>query len=224
MLHWRNLVCIVLVGILPVSLLGQETGAAILHSNGEVLVNRNAAPNSLAIFPDDLIETPKKAVARIELTGSAADINEESMVQFQADELVLDHGTVSVNTSREFRVRVGCITVTPVNADWTHYDVTDVDGKVTVSALKNDVYIDTRSTNPQDVKKAESKNREIVRESEQKSREEKCAAAPVPDHSDAYGAIMNSPYVKWPTLAAVGVIACLGLCHSDEPISPAKPK
>ena len=215
----------ILLAILPVSLLGQETGAAILHSKGEVLVNKSPAPASLAIFPDALIETPKNAVARIELTGSAADINEESMVQFETDELALDHGTVSVNTSRAFRVRVGCITVTPVNADWTHYDVTDIDGKVTVSALKNDVYIDSRSRNPQDVKKGESKNREIVNQGEQKSREEKCAAGyPQPDHLAAYGAIMNSPYVKWPTFAAIGVVACLGLCHDDDPLSPSKPK
>lgn len=215
----------ILVGILPVSLPGQETSAAILHSTGAVLVDRNPAPASLAIFPDALIETPKNAVARIELTGSAADINEESVVTFEPEELALDHGTVSVNTSRAFRVRVGCITVIPVNADWTHYDVTDLDGKVTVSALKNDVYIETRSKTPQDVKKGESKSREIVHQGEQKSREEKCAgAAPQPDHLSAYGAIMNSPYVKWPTLGAIGVIACLGLCHHDDALSPSKPK
>lgn len=224
MLHWRNIVCVILVGILPVSLLGQETGAAMLHSTGGVFVNGNSAPASLAIFPDALIETQRNAVARIELTGTAADINQESMVQFEADELALDHGTVSVNTSRAYRVRVGCITVTPVNADWTHYDVTDVDGKVTVSALKSDVYVETRTKNLQDVKKGEGKSREIVHEGERKSREEKCAgAAPEPDHVPGHGPIMNSPYVKWPTVGVIGVIACLGLCHGDDPISPSKP-
>jgi len=64
-----------------------------------------------------------------------------------------------------------------------------------------------------------------VRESEQKSREEKCGgAAPQPNHQAADGAIMNSPYVKWPTLGAIGVLACLGLCHDDDPVSPSKPK
>ena len=210
--------------ILSVSLLADDTGAAMLHSNNGVLVNKSPAPASLAIFPDDLIETPKDAAARIELSGSAADINTETVVQYEAEELVLDHGTVSVNTSRAFRVRVGCITVTPVNSDWTHYDVTDLDGKVTVSALKNDVYIDTHSKSPQDVKHGANKNRDIVRESERKSREEKCAGAvPQPDHLAGAGAIMNSPYVKWPTVAGIGAIACLGLCHDDDPISPSKP-
>lgn len=211
--------------ILPVSLLADDTGAAMLHSNGSVRLNKNPAPASAAIFPDALIETEKDSMARIELTGSSADINAETMVQFEADEFVVDHGTVSVNTSRQFRVRVGCITVTPVNADWTHYDVTDLDGKVTVAALKNDVYIDSRSNNPKELKEGTQKSRVIVREGEQKSREEKCGAPPIKE-SGTYagrGAIMNSPWVKWPAVVGIGAIACLSLCHDDDPVSPSKP-
>ena len=100
------------------------------------------------------------------------------MVQFEGNELVLDHGSLSVNTSRGLRVRVGCLTVTPVNdAQWTHYDVVDCDGKVTVSALKNDVYIDARSSNPQQARQSSRSSRVTVREGEQKSREEKCGGA-----------------------------------------------
>lgn len=33
-------------------------------------------------------------------------------------------------------MRIGCLTVTPVNpSGWTQYDVVDIDGKVTVHAL-----------------------------------------------------------------------------------------
>ena len=140
--------------ILPVSLSAQESAAALLRSSGTgVLVNRNPSPESIALFPDDLIETPKNIVARLEITGSAADISPETMVQFETDELALDHGTVSVNTMRGLRVRVGCLTVTPVNvSERTQYDVSDLDGKVTVNAAKNDVYIDARSKKPQEAK------------------------------------------------------------------------
>ena len=70
-------------------------------SNGiGVLVNKNPAPASIALFPNDLIETQKAVVARIEVTGSSADINPETVVQFEGNELVLDHGSLSVNTSR----------------------------------------------------------------------------------------------------------------------------
>lgn len=218
-----------MIAVLPVSLLADDTGAAMLRSHGGVLVNRNSAPDSTALFHDDLIETQKDVVARIEATGSTADINPETMLQFEGDELVLDHGSLSVNTSRALKVRVGCLIVTPVNADWTQYNVTDRDGKVTVSALKNDVYIDSRSdsrsTNPEQAKQAKRSDRVIVREGEQKSREEKCGATIVKESGRlaGRGAIMNSPWAKGAGIAAIGALTCFALCHDDDPVSPSKP-
>jgi hypothetical protein len=215
-----------MIVILPVSLLAQDTAVAILRSKGiGVLVNKNPAPASSALFSDDLVETQKDAVARIEATGSTADINPETIVQFEGIELVLDHGSLSVNTSRGLRVRVGCLTVTPVNdAEWTHYEVIDLDGKVTVSALKNDVNIDARSSNPQQAKPSARSSRVTVREGEQKSREEKCGAA-YPQRGDlaATGAIMNSPYVLWPGVGVIAGITCWAICNSDNPVSPSAP-
>jgi hypothetical protein len=123
----------------------------MLRSNGVgVLVNKSPAPASIALFSDDFVETQKNAaLARIDISGSAADINAETVVQFEGNELVLDHGSLSVNTSRGMTVRVGCLTITPANnAEWTHYDVADLNGKVNVSALKNDVNIDERGGSP----------------------------------------------------------------------------
>ena len=214
-----------MIAILPASLMADDSGAAMLRSNPGVLLNKNSAPSASALFPDDIIETQKDAVARIEAPGSTADINPDTMVQFEGDELVLEHGSLSVNTSRGLRVRVGCVTVAPVNADWTHYDVTDLDGKVTVSALKNDVYISSRSSNRPQVRESAQSTRTIVREGEQKSREEKCGAA-VPQSSGTVpqlGAILDSPWAKIAGIVAVGVGVCLGICHGDDPISPWKP-
>jgi hypothetical protein len=216
-----------MIAILPVSLLGQEAATAMLRSNGVgVTVNKNSVPASTALFSKDLIETQKQSAARIEATGSAADISPETMVQFEGDVLVLEHGSLSVNTSRGLRVRVGCLTVTPVNdAEWTHYDVTDLDGKVTVSALKLDVYIDAGSRNPQQAKQSNHSDRVTVREGERKSREEKCGAGylETPDAIAAKGAIMNSPWAIGAGVIAIGVLTCVGLCHDDNPISPTKP-
>ncbi len=217
-----------MIVILPVSLIAQDTAAAMLRSNGVgVLVNRNSAPDSVALFSDDLIETQKNAAARIEASGSSADLNAETMVQFENNELVLDHGSLSVSTSRGMRVRVGCVTVTPANADqWTHYDVVDLDGKITVSALKNDVNIDARSKNPQSIKDAGHSNRVTVREGEQKSREEKCGGADIRQPSGglpAIGAALNSPYAIGGGIAVVGVVTCWALCRSGNPISPTGP-
>jgi ferric-dicitrate binding protein FerR (iron transport regulator) len=128
--------------ILPASLAADDNGIAMLRGNGGVLLNRSAAPASAALFPGDTVETQPKAAARIELTGSAVDLNAETIVEFESGEIVLDHGSLSVNTSRSLRVRVGCLSVTPVNPAWTQFEVTDLDGRVTVSALKSDVNID----------------------------------------------------------------------------------
>jgi len=214
-----------MIAILPVSVLADDSGAVMLRSNPGVLLNKNRAPASSALFPDDLVETPQKAVARIEASGSTADINPDTIVQFEGDELVLEHGSLSVSTTRGLRVRVGCVTVTPVNSDWNHYEVTDVDGKVTVSALKNDVYIDARSSKPQQARQSSHSSRTIVHEGEQKSRPEKCGAAASESSGSiaGRGAIMNSPYVKWPAIAVIGVLTCFALCKSDDPISPSHP-
>jgi len=224
--NWRQLVGISLIIFLPVSLLGQENAGAMLRSNGAgVLVNKNAAPATTVLYRNDLVETPKQGSARIESTGSSADINPETMVEFQGDELVLDHGSLSVNTNRGLRVRVGCVTVTPVNpADWTHYEVLDTDGKVTVSARKNDVYIDAKSRNLQQAKQDTKSDRSIVRESEQKSRDERCAAdARQKGTTPGTGAILNSPWALGAGAAAVGAGMIWVLKHNDDPISPATP-
>ena len=221
---WRNLVCVAMASLLPVSLTAQETSGAMLRSSGTgTLVNQNQAPASTAIFPNDLIQTPKDVMARIEVTGSAAEVNPETVVQYQASELVLDHGSLSVNTSRGLRVRVGCITITPVHDnEWTHYDVKDLNGKVEVSALKDDVYIDAHSKNFQDVKEKE-RERSIVHEGEQKSREEKCAGAYENPQKEppAIGSILNSPYAILTGTGIVIGITCYALCRS--PISPSSP-
>lgn len=215
--------------LVPVSLTAQETSGAMLRSSGEgTLVNGSSAPASIAIFPNDQVQTPKTVGSRIETTGSAADINPETIVQYQADELVLDHGSLSVNTSRGLRVRVGCITITPVHDNaWTHYDVKDVNGRVDVSASKDDVYISAHSKNLMNVKEQEKEraNRTIVHEGEQKSREEKCGGGyynPA-DAPPGIAGVMNSPYAIWAGTGIVLGITCYALCFSQIPASPSKP-
>jgi hypothetical protein len=200
----------------------------MLRSDGTgVLLNSNPAPTSTALFRQDLIRTEKNSVARIEINGSTADIGPETIVEFDGDELALEHGRLSVNTSRGLRVRVGCLTVTPVNdSAWTHYDVADLNGNMNVASLKSDVYINERSKNAQAAKQASShSNREIVRETERKSREDKCAGAYLnpADSPAGQGAILNSPWAKLTGAGVIATVACWGLCRSDDPISPSRP-
>jgi hypothetical protein len=222
LLEWRNLVCGVMIVIVPVSLFAQNTTRALLRSDGGALLNSNPAPETSALFPDNLIQTPKGRIATIDAEGSSVTIEPETMLQFEGDELVLDHGTLHLNTARQMRVRVNCVSVIPVTADRTEYVVTDVDGKVKVAALKNDVKIHYAGSALRNSKQGSSDV--IVREGEQATRDEHCGAAVEPKTGvDATGAILNSPRVWIPTLAVVGLITCLGLCHGDDPISPSKP-
>ena len=221
----RASACLLILATPLVSVFAQTSAAAILRANGSVLLNEHPALNSSALYPDDLIETRKGAAARIEANGSAADLNPETMLQFEGYELVLDHGSLSVNTTRGLRVRIGCVTVTPVNpAEWTHYEVADVDGKITVSASKSDVYIDARSSNAQQDTKRTQSERAIVREGEEKSRREKCVAADLPaGRSAMQGAILNSPWVQGVSAAGIGGLLCWALCQNDNPLSPYTP-
>lgn len=218
-----------MIGIFPVCVSAQESSGAILRTNGQdTYVNGKLIPASIAIFPDDLIETQQKAAARIEITGSTAEISPDSMVQFEGDVLVLDHGNVSVNTSRGLRVRVGCLTVVPVNTTaWTHYEVSDTNGTMDVSALQSDVYINERKKNFEDTRQTDhsGSGRSIVRQGENNKREDKCGAGyfhpsqPV----QGIGPILNSPWAKWSAVAVVGGITCWAVCRGDDPLSNDKP-
>lgn len=224
-MNCRNFICVFIIAILPSSVAADDTAAAILQGNDGVLLNGRPALPSAALFPRDTVETQPKIVARIELNGSAIDINPETLMDFEGDEIILEHGSVSVNTSRAFKVRVGCLVVTPVNPMWTRYDVTDVDGKVTVAALKGDVNINSRSGNAQQAKRSADAGRVSVHEGETKSREEKCGAANVKSPTvAAQDGIMNSPYTVGAALGVAGGLTCWALCRDDDPISPSNPK
>lgn len=215
-----------MIVILPMSLTAQEASAAMLRSDGAgVLVNKNSPQPSTALFSGDLIETQPKAAARIEASGSTAHIGPETMVQFTGDELVLEHGRLSVSTTRGMKVRAGCVTLTPANiAEWTHYDVSDLDGKVIVLAVKNDVNINAKSSLLTQAKQSGQTIRVTVHEGEQTSRDEKCGAPddqhPVPSPAP----LLNSPWTLGAGAVGIGLLTCLlALCRSSAPMSPKDP-
>jgi len=210
--------------ILPESLWAEDSTMAILHGTPGVLLNGTPAPASSALFPDDLVQTQARSEATINAAGSAVTVNPDTVVQFEGSELHLDHGSLQVSTSTQLRVRVGCLTVIPVNPAWTQYDVTDVDGKVTVAARTSDVNIEIRGSKLTQGQKGGRAQRVTVREGEQQTREENCAVAPqAPAYVAAKGAILNSPWVKWPAVGAIGIATCWVLCRGDDPISPTLP-
>lgn len=222
MADWRNYICGVMIVILPMSLTAQETTGAMLHHGGGVWVNGNTAPDSTAILLHDSVQTQKDHTATIDADGSTVMVQPDTVVQFEGDELVLDHGTLQINTSRGMKVRVNCVTIIPVNHELTRYEVVDVDGRVKVSALENDVNIQRKSGDARRPKPGESEN-VTVRQGEQATREERCGAAAVASPPDAIAPLLNTIEAKILGIAAVAVITCYALCRDGKPISPSKP-
>jgi hypothetical protein len=230
---WRKLVCSALIVVLPTvvlptSLMAQDPGRAMLHSDGEVWVNGTAAPapNSSAIFLHDTVQTQRGSKAKIDADGSMSTLQPDTIVQFEGNELLLDHGRLQVNTSKGMRVRVNCMTVIPLTQQWTSYDVIDVDGKVLVVAYANDVNIHYQGAAAHRSKLAGSPSDATVHQGEQATREERCGAAAKPPVINASGPALNSLWAKGAGLAAVGIIACVFLCRGSggsEPLSPSQP-
>ena len=145
MAEWRKLVCGAMVIVLPASLIAQDFGRAMLHSDGGTWLNGKPAPNSSALFPHDLVQTRPESTAKVDIDGSTVTIQPDTLVQFEGDELVLDHGSLQLNSARGMRVRVNCMTVVPLTQEWTRYAVIDAGGKVRVAAYENDVKIHYRT-------------------------------------------------------------------------------
>jgi hypothetical protein len=154
-------------------------------------------------------------------------VQPETVVQFSGDELVLelilDHGGLQVDTSRGTKVRVNCITVSPLAQAWTRYDVTDVDGTVTVAAQENSVLIHYEGAAIRQSKQAAFAD-VTVHQGEQATRDEKCgASARTGDVVNGKVAILNNVWTVRAGVVAIGIITCWALCRGDDPLSPDKP-
>ncbi len=225
----RRLLTWILVATLPASLQAADTKSAILHSQGGVWVNGMEAADSSAVFPGDLLETKPGFNASLSTDGSTVSIQPESIVKFEDNVLTLDHGSLVVGTFTGMRVRIHCITVIPVsNAEWTQYEVTDVNGTVQAAAHKKDVRIEVEGNHPKTPTATETSGGTTVHEGEQASRRESevCAAPPRP--TAAGGPFSGSLHPKWLGAGAVGtgILICL-LAHcfggGSGPVSPSQP-
>jgi len=221
----RNLICWVLSVISPLSLMAADTGSAILHSNGGVWINGSEAPDSTAVVPGDLLETKPGSVANLGTDGSAVLIQPESVVKFNGDSLTLEHGSVSVGTSKSMSVHIDCIRVVPVSNEWTQYDVTDVNGTVQAAARKKDVNIQLAASVRRPSPESAVSQSATVREGEQATRDAAAACGTVKGPSEAARGL-NKKWIEVGGGVGGGVILlCLLLCHGKNPpqVSPWQP-
>src|SRR5580700_5901773 len=140
MAAFRKLVSCVLLLAFPGSLIAADSGAAMLYTDGAWL-NGSRVPQSSAIFSGDLVQTRSDSAANIHAPGSSVTILGDSLVEFQGSSLKVEHGGVSVSTSKELATTVGGVRVVPASDTWTEFNVTDVDGTVRIAANKGDLKI-----------------------------------------------------------------------------------
>jgi hypothetical protein len=215
----RNVICWMLIAVIPASLVAADAdlGAAMLYGRGKgtVWLNGRPLPRSSAVFPGDLIQTQPESLATLDASGSGVIVLPDSLVKFEANAVSLEHGGVSVATSKGMVALAREITVTPASNTWTEFEVADANGTVQVVASKGEVNVNC------------GKGTATLSEGEQATRDEsgnckkrRKGGAPLPGH----GGILTDPYVVAGTLITGAGIVCLLLCTSSKPfVSQWKP-
>jgi len=222
---FRGMVSCVLLILFPGSLLAADSNAAMLYvnTNGAAWVNGAHVPrSSSAIFSGDLLQTRSDSVANINEPGSSITVLAGSLVQFQGASVDIQHGGVTVSTSKGIAATAGDVKVTPASDAWTEFNVTDVDGTVRIFARKGDLSISDGKdvvTLPQGQETTrDESNPAMDNNKKKKNRKQQGGAVPA-----AGGGIMNSPYVVGIGAGAVIGVTTWVLVKSDNPASPTKP-
>jgi hypothetical protein len=211
--------------IFPAALFAADQPAAMVYTHGTALLNGNSVARSSAIFSGDLVQTNADSAANINASGSIVLILNDSLVQYEGSTVKLEHGGVTISTSKSLATRAGDVTVSPAASVWTEFEVRDVDGKVQIAARKGDLTIgdDTGTTTlpqGQQTTREESQSQDDSQsQNDNKKKKKRVAEGPAPA---AEGGILNSPVA-----IGIGGGAILGatawvLLQSEQPASPSK--
>ncbi len=209
--------------ILPVALFAADRPAAMVYSHGTALLNGHSIARSSALFFGDLVQTNADSAANINASGSIVLVLNDSLVQYQDDAVKVEHGGVSISTSKLLATRAGDITVLPAANVWTEFEVRDVDGRIHIAARKGDLTIHdetgtTTLAQGEQTTREDSASQTDTDNNKKKKKKKGAAAAP----AAAEGGVFNSPIA-----VGIGGAAILGgavwvLVQSDDPASPSK--
>ncbi len=215
---FRRIVSCLLLLIVPASLWAADSGAAMLYANGAAWLNGSHVPNSSAIFAGDLVQTRIGGAANIHAPGSSITVLSESLVQFEGGSLKVEHGGVSVSTSRGVSTTAGDVRVAPASNAWTEFNVTDIDGTVRIAARKGDL---TVTDDDGTVTLAQGQETTRDEQSSDNKKKKKRGAGAVPA---AGGGVLNSPIAIGIGAGVVGGITIWVLSRGDDvAVSPAIP-
>jgi hypothetical protein len=218
---FRRMVSCVLLLIVPASLFAADSGAAMLYADGAAWLNGSHVPKSSAIFAGDLVQTRADSAANIHAPGSSITVLGDSLVQFEGTSLKVEHGGVSVSTSKGVATTAGDVRVAPVSNAWTEFNVTDTDGTVHIVASKGDLNV--TDADGKVTLLAQGQNTTVDEQSDQnkdKKKDKKRAEGAAPA---AGGGVLNSTIAIGVGAAAIGGVTAWVLLRSDNPVSPSTP-
>jgi hypothetical protein len=226
---FRKMVSCVLLSTFPGSVFAADSGAAMLYTHGAAWLNGAHIPTSSAIFTGDLIQTRSDSAANINAPGSSITVLGESLVQFEGASLKVEHGGVSVATSKGVATTAGVVRVAPVSNAWTEFNVTDTDGTVKIAALKGDLSVTDDSgtvtlaqgqQTTRDEQSSDQSNQSTDNDKDKKKNKKRAdGAAPA-----AGGGILNSPVAIGIGAAAIAGVTAWVLIKNDNPVSPSQPQ
>jgi hypothetical protein len=222
-----KVVSCVLLLMVPGSLLATDSEAAMLYTTGSAWVNGSFVPRaSSAIFSGDLLQTRSDTVANINSAGSSITVHRDSLVQFEGSSLKIEHGGITVSTSKGVAASAGDVKVSPAGDTWTEFKMTDLDGTVRITASKGDLTISdlngtTTLSQGQETTRDESSNSSSTgNQSGGKKKQGKQSTGATPA---AGGGILNSPIAVGIAGGAVVGVATWVLIKNDNPASPSNP-
>jgi hypothetical protein len=222
---FRKLVSCVLLMIVPASLFAADSGAAMLYADGAAWLNGSHVPKSSAIFAGDLLQTRSDSAANIHAPGSSITVLGDSLVQFEGASLKLEHGGVSVSTSKGVATSAGDVRVAPATSQWTEFNVTDTDGTVRIAARKGDLTVTddsgtvTLAQGQETTRDEQSDQSNQPDNKDKKNKKRAVGAAPA-----AAGGILNSPVAVGVGAAAIVGVTTWVLLQSSSPVSPSNPQ
>lgn len=207
-----------LVLILPLALFAADRPAAMLYSHGTALLNGHSIARSSAIFFGDLVQTNADSAANINASGSIVLVLNDSLVQYQDQAVKLEHGGITISTSKLLATRAGDITVSPAASVWTEFEVRDVDGTVHIAARKGNLTISDETGTTTLAQGEQTTREESEPQTDKKKRKKGAAAAP----AAAAGGVFNSPIAVGIGGAAILGVTTWVLIESDDLASPSK--
>ena len=182
----------VMVVVFPASLFAADQPGAMLYSHGTALLNGNSISRSSAIFTGDLVQTNADSVANINATGSSVLVLNDSLVEYQGSTLKLEHGGVTISTSKLMATRgrrSNSIASSPMPGPNLRSEMWIV--PVQIAARKGDLTISDDSGTTTLAQGQETTRDDSQQTDEQKKKKNRrVAAAAIP----AWGAALDSPW------------------------------